>query len=279
MKRIWRLGLAVIAALPLVAWGGACPAVTRIGFSDLGYSAFRGPNGDLGGISVDVAKELARRTGCNFEYLWFPRQRLFAELEAGRVDLTMGAVRAPERDAYANFLPYAYVQYDLILARKDKQQFTSLADFVARGTGRLNITRGMKYDPDIETQLEVLAGAGRLEVVNDFETVFVKLGMGRADGTLATPPIYSRYLHATGAGKVALDVLPLPESAARFIGIYASRKSVTAELRQQIAGALKALVGEQAVPVIYGRYFDEVTVKRIFRLGAAPLLNGLADGE
>src|SRR5471032_926364 len=133
--------------------------------------------------------------------------------------MTLAALRTPERDAYASFLPYAYLQYDLILEEPAGRHYASLSDFVARGTGRLNVTRGMAYDAAVETQLALLAAAGRLEVVSDFETVFGKLEMGRADGTLATPPIYARHLKARRF-KAPLSVIPLLESTARFTGVY-----------------------------------------------------------
>jgi len=188
------------------------------------------------------------------------------------------ALRTPERDAYASFLPYAYLQYDLILAEPAGRHYASLSDFVARGTGRLNVTRGMAYDAAVETQLALLAAAGRLEVVSDFETVFGKLEMGRADGTLATPPIYARHLKARRF-KAPLSVIPLLESTARFTGVYLSKKTLGADLRGRYAAAVKAMVADQVVPVLYARYFDDATVKRIFRQGPAPLLEALASPD
>lgn len=262
------LGLSAAHAAP------GCPAVTRIGLSDLGYTAFR-EGRKIGGISVDVAHELSRRTGCKFEFLWFPRQRLFVELEAGRIDMTMAALRTPERDVYANYLPYAYLQYDLILADTAGRRYDSLTDFVEHGAGRLNVTRGMTYDAAVETQLALLASAGRLEVVNDFETVFGKLEMGRAAGTLATPPIYGKYLKSEGL-KGRASVIPMPESTPRFTGVYLSKKTVPDAVRLRYAAALKAMVTEQVIPALYAKYFDDATIKRTFRQGTAPLLNSLS---
>jgi polar amino acid transport system substrate-binding protein len=84
----------------------------------------------------------------------------------------------------------------------------------------------MTYDAAVETQLALLASAGRLEVVNDFETVFGKLEMGRAAGTLATPPIYTKYLKSAYFKDRAL-VIPMPETTSRFAGAYLSKKNIT----------------------------------------------------
>ncbi|NGZ85048.1 substrate-binding periplasmic protein [Duganella aceris] len=282
MRRSKHTRIVVIAGL-WVSLSGAhagteCPPVTRVGLSDLGYSSFREANGKIGGISVDVVNEIARRTGCKFEFLWFPRQRLFVELEAGRIDMTMAALRTPERDVYARYLPYAYLQYDLVLSNTPGRPYTSLGDFVARGTGRLNVTRGMNYDAAVETQLSLLAAAGRLEVVNDFETVFGKLEMGRADGTLATPPIYTKYLKS-GNLKDRTSVITLPEATPRFTGVYLSKKTVSTAARMRYAAALKTMVSEQVLPALYAKYFDDATVKRLARQANGPLLAALSAPE
>lgn len=258
---------------PAACAATACPALTRVGVSDLGYTSYR-ENGRITGIAIDLVNELARRTGCRFEFQWYPRQRLFVELEAGRIDMAMGSLRTPQRDVYASYLPYAYLQYDLIVRAPDGQRYSSLSDFVARGSGRLNVTRGLVYDTAVETQLALLASAGRLEVVNDFETVFGKLEMGRADGTLATPPIYGRYMKLHRLHGIA--VIPLPEATPRFTGIYVSKKTIVPAVRVRYAAVLKTMVGEQYVSGLYGHYFDEATVKRTFRQGPAPLQAALS---
>jgi polar amino acid transport system substrate-binding protein len=271
------LGIAALyCCLPSAEAGAVCPPVTRVGLSDLGYSSYR-ENGRIVGIAVDVINEMARRSGCKFEFQWYPRQRLFVELEAGHIDMAMGAFRTPERDAYARHLPYAYLQYDLILREPAGQTYASLSDFVEKGSGRLNVTRGLVYDPAIETQLALLAAAGRLEVVNDFETVFGKLEMGRAEGTVATAAIYGKYLKD---GKLKRSVVvPIAEATPRFTGIYVSKSTVPTRTRQFYASVLKGIVAEQIVLGFYARYIDEATIKRTFKPGVGPLVSSLSTPE
>ena len=276
MTSLLRRALAACVCLPCLAWS-ACPPTTRIGLSDLGYASYR--NGEaVEGISVDVGRELARRTGCPVEFVWLPRSRLFLELAAGHVDLTLGAIRSAERDSYASYLPYAYVKFDLVMTRRVAGHYESLADFAARSQARLNLTRGMQYGMELDTALSAFKDSGRLEIVNDFDAVFNKIRLGRADATLATPPIYMHHIkrlpHPTD-----IVVLPLSELRPQFIGLYASKKSVTAEQLQAYVGALKAMVAERSLPAIYGKYFDEAMVKEIFRLGPAPLAAALANPE
>lgn len=250
-----------------------CPPLTRVGVSDLGYSSYRTEAG-VAGISVDIANEIARRTGCKVSFLWFPRGRLFVELEAGRIDLTLGAIHTSARDVFATFLPYAFVQYDLVLSTRVAGHFSGLADFVAHSTARLNVTRGIQYGAAIEAELATLAKAGRLELVNDFDTVFSKLAMGRADGTLASPPIYTSHLRRA-AMEASVTIVPLPESPPQFVGIYASRKTVPAELLDAYAGALRAIVADKTIVAIYTNYMGDAVTRQVFKPGITPLLGAI----
>lgn len=272
MKKALVMSVSLMVGAQAAA-NAACPALTRVGVSDLGYSSFRTDTG-FAGISVDVAGELARRTGCKVSFLWFPRGRLFVELEAGRIDLTLGAIRTPERDVYASYLPYAYVQYDLILSKRVTGRYNGLADFVARGTGRLNVTRGLQYGAAIEAELATLAKAGRLELVNDFETVFSKLELGRADGTLASPPIYTSHLRRTGL-EDAVTITSLPESPPQYIGVYASKKTVSGEALAAYTAATRALVADRTILAIYTKYMGEPTTRQVFRPGLPALMSAL----
>ncbi len=188
--------------------------------------------------------------------------------------MTLGALRLPERDAYAVHIPYAYLQYDLILSKRERRQYVSLADFVQHGDGRLNLTRGVKYDAAIESQLELLNAAGRVELVNDFETVFNKVDMGRADGTLASAAIYTKYLRAERF-KNRMMVIPLPESAPRLAGIYISRHTTSTAARANYLAAVKSMVADQAVQALYARYFDDAAMRRMFQSGPAMLVDAL----
>lgn len=272
MKKALILSISLLLGAHAAA-DAACPALTRVGISDLGYSSFRTETG-VGGISVDVANELARRTGCKISFLWFPRGRLFVELEAGRIDMTLGAVRTAERELYASYLPYAYVQYDLVLSKRVQGRYNSLADFVARGSAHLNVTRGVQYGAAIEAELAALDKAGRLELVNDFDTVFSKLELGRTDGTLASPPIYTSHLRRAGL-ESAVTITALPESPPQFIGVYLSRKTIPGEALIAYTAAVRGLVADRAILGIYANYMGEPTTRQLFRPGLPALLSAI----
>jgi polar amino acid transport system substrate-binding protein len=262
---LW-LASAMATAMPL----DECPSNTAAGVSDLGLSSFR-LDGKLTGAGVDLLQELAQRTACPLTISWYPRGRLLAELAAGRLDITPSAARTPERDRDAQFVPYVFTQFELLLTGPGATQYASLADFVNRSKARLNIVRGLYFTPDVLVQLERLRRANRLEEVADFDTLFRKLARGRAEGTIAPPLIYLRYFKAQERGSLFSSSV-VPESTPTLVGIYLSRKSLPDSTRRAYALALRAMVEDGTVLRIYSNYVDADTLKRLFPGGVKAVL-------
>jgi polar amino acid transport system substrate-binding protein len=263
--------LALAAQLaPAAAY--VCPAVTRVGLSDLGYASYR-EDGQYRGAAVDLVAELGRRTGCRFAFEWYPRGRLFAEFSANRIDMVMSSLADAERDRAGRWMPYGYTQFELVLSRRTGSGYASLADFVERGTGRLNITRGVYYPPAVLLQLERLQQAGRLEYVNDFDTAFRKMRAGRADGTLAPPVIHLWHSQRLGMSE-DLVRYDMPESPRSIAGAYASRANLPPELQQAFAMAFRAMAADGTVQAIYARHLGAEVTKHIFAGGMRDVLDG-----
>ncbi|MGV7208235.1 substrate-binding periplasmic protein [Oxalobacteraceae bacterium A2-2] len=264
----------LLFAAQAVAAGLPCPTVLRAGVSDLGYAAYQ-ENGQLRGTSVDIIAELGRRTGCRFQVDWYPRSRLYLQYEAGRIDLAMASSRNEERDHYGRFIPYTYTTFELLLEhQKDSGHYTSLADFAERGSGRLNVTRGIYYPPEVEAQFERLRLSGRLEYVNDYDIVFKKISAGRAEGTLA-PPVIS-LLHMQRYGLAArMAAMPVAETPRRLIGVYAARATVPEPLYHALAGVLHDMVVDGTVQKIHARHLGAEVSKRIYAGGIGEILDAL----
>ena len=275
-RRLFLLLCPLLACLPARGAQTPCPPLTRIGLSDVGFSSVRTEKG-FEGIAVDIFQEVARRTGCKIEFAWYPRGRLFVELEAGRVDLAPGSVRSAARDAVAHFIPYTYTQFELVLSKRLPGHFNSLSDFVARSKGKLNITRGVPHGAAVDALIATLEQQGRLEVVSDYETVFNKIAATRADGTLATPTIYQEHLRRMQM-ESRVTLLALPESPPQFVGVYASNKTVDGDTYALFARTLRAIALERLVVGYYGKYFAEAKVRQIFKPGLPGIASAIDEG-
>jgi polar amino acid transport system substrate-binding protein len=260
-----RLLPAVLSAVTLLlaslAPAQACQNVARVGVSELGYASYQ--NGSqVEGISVDLVKEMARRAGCKVEFVWFPRDRLLIEYSSDRIDIAMAALRTPQVDKLAQFLPYGYTQYELLLPRR--AGVTTLADYIDGGSGTLVAHRGQTFTPVIRAQLARLDKAGRLEWQSDFDALFKRVAASRNDATIATPAV-SLWYRKRIANADELMAFEMSEGPRQFVGMYLSRKNLPAASRKALATALRSIVEDGTLLKIYGSYLDEATVKRLFR--------------
>ena len=249
----------------------AC-APAEVGLSDLGYSSYR-DGATIRGVHVDVLAEMHKRTGCDFNLHWYPHGRLFAQFLNNELELTGAALRTAERDQHGIWLPYTYTHFELVLLNKSAGKFHSLADFVARSTARLNVTRGITYTAETQAQLDRLQQLGRLEYVNDYGVVFRKILAGRAEGTLAPPTIH--VMHQRQFGMIGkMRATTISESPRNMVGMYVSNKVPAATL-QQYAEALRGMIADGTVQKIYERYLGEEITRQIFIHGTHELLAAL----
>ena len=265
---------ALLAALPRAAAANDCPPLTKVGVSDLGYASYQ-VEGKNAGASVDIIGELARRSGCQLQIVWYPRGRMLNDFEAGRIDVAMGSVHTDARDQYASFMPYSYTQFTLLLSTRVATKYASLAEFIDRGTERLNLARGVVYSPDINAQLTRLAGSDRVELVNDFDVVFRKIMARRADATIAPAIIYAMHLKRLGIADQVV-ALPIPEGPRQLVGMYVSHKSVAPTARALFAATLRAMVEDGTTRAIYGRYLDPGAMKVLFKDGLREIVDAIS---
>lgn len=272
-----RLTAHVLAAwLPLAGAQGAvadaaCPPAT-VGVSELGYSSYL--DGDtIRGSSIDVLREVQRRSGCKLTLRWYPRSRLYAQFFNQQLDLAGASARTPERDRHGVFLPYTYTRFELVLLKRHGGSFRSLAEFVEHSTARLNITRGIAYTPDTQRQLDRLQQQGRLEYVNDYTVVFRKIVAGRADGTLAPASIHLMHQRQFGlAGK--MRAATVAEAPRLLVGLYVSKK-MPAPVVRRYADALRSIVLDGATQKFYEGYIGAEATRRLYSDGVRAILDAL----
>ncbi|AKU23416.1 transporter substrate-binding domain-containing protein [Massilia sp. MB5] len=264
----------LLAASITCAAGAApvlCPERTVVGISDLGYSSYQ-QDGELRGAGVEVMREVGRRTRCTMKFSWFPRSRLFAQLENDRIDMTVSSVRSPERDRTGQFVPYVYTQFELLLSTRVAGSFTSLSDFVERSDARLNVVRGMVYSSDVAALLDKLAQAGRIEYVPDFDVVFRKIAASRADGTLAPPVIYMWHLGRLGIA-AQVRTLAVPESPRQLAGLYLSQHNLSSDVRNAYAQTIRAMLEDGTILRIYERNIGAAATRRLYAGGMREILD------
>lgn len=197
----------LLAGALCLAWGMAtavraaptCPdrAIT-VAFYDTGV-LFDGDSGEStggfggSGIDVDLLRELKRRSGCRFEGLRMTRARIWAELEAGRVDMTPSGIATPEREKLYAFAPYILLKHTVFMLKGQPAHPASLAEFQAQTKLRWGAVRGYRHTPAYDAALDQARAQGRVvEATNDAQLLRL-LAEGTVDAVVGQPFVIHRY--------------------------------------------------------------------------------------
>lgn len=150
---------------------------------------------DRNGLDWDVAEELRRRSGCRFEYEVMPRARIWRELEAGRLDITLSAIATPERDRVYWFLNYIQLKQYVLLSPKLPAAIDSMDGFIQAGAPwRWAIVRSYSTSAYYDPLVVQLAAKGRVVEVPEEDFLFRLLGQDRVAGIFSTPMVYRQKL-------------------------------------------------------------------------------------
>ena len=106
MRCIFSLYLAIAMFGGMPAWAGCSKEFTIVYFNSEPYH-FDTPDGTVKGLDADILRDILSLAGCTSHFTRMPLKRAFSALEAGLVDIAMGASLTKEREAYARFsIPY-----------------------------------------------------------------------------------------------------------------------------------------------------------------------------
>jgi len=252
--KLWRgLMLLVVLLAPAgAAWAEACNKTIRW-YDDPPY-AFRGKDGTLQGLDVDLARTALQRMDCSATFVEMPWARALIELEAGRLDILPGALRRPERERFAYFSRPTNRSPNVLFIGKlaaQRYQIRELADVM--GTRfRLGAQIGVAYGPAYDSLLKEPDFASRLSLITSRRGAWKMIGLNRLDGLIADE----------ASGLVELKELGLTHAVAKTrlvvsgdASMFAlSKRAVSPEFVARFDHALDAMIGDGQYRRIRQRY-------------------------
>jgi len=188
----WR-GQTVLAASPTPAAHAEQTRVLRGGWYPwypYQYQENAGRIDLLTGLDVELVRAVLQRAGIAVSYEEVPWAQHQLDLESGRRDIAAGAVRNPEREAYAYFsAPYRTETMVLYVRGGEAQRnrFGSVPEMLEsfRRTGfRLGIVSGFDYGPEVEAAMRDPAGPLDARAVGTDAENFSRLITRQIDGLL-----------------------------------------------------------------------------------------------
>jgi len=252
--KLWRglMLLVVLMAQAGAAWAEACSKTIRW-YDDPPY-AFRGKDGTLQGLDVDLARTALQRMDCHATFVEMPWARALIELEAGRLDILPGALRKPERERFAYFSRPTNRSPNVLFVGKlaaQRYQIRELADVM--GTQfRLGAQIGVAYGPAYDTLLKEPDFASRLSLITSRRGAWKMIGLNRLDGLIADEASGLVELKELGLTNVVAQTRLVVSGDASMFAL--SKRAVSPEFVARFDRALDAMMGDGQYRRIRQRY-------------------------
>ncbi|WDP91626.1 MAG: amino acid ABC transporter substrate-binding protein [Desulfobacter sp.] len=198
------------------------------------------------GIDVDIARELGRRIGVEFDIRLMPWKRLLTNLKKGQLDAGMSLFKTDERESYAIFThPIHYSTFVLFVEKGREFNYTTVSDLYGK---RIMIEAGFSVGDEFDRAV----AARKIQIQEVFKSagVFQFLIKGRYDAFVNNLEVTLYKLNNDSKlSKYAsrITYLPRPVKArggAYFVLSKQGRLKNKDALSRTIAGHLKAMEGE-----------------------------------
>lgn len=216
--------------------------------------SMRQSGGEIVGINIDLVRTALARMGCQVRLLEMPFARALSELEAGRLDILPGALRRPEREAYAHFALDRWHSRNMLFAHVEAQPIWpqhKLAEILVSGF-RLGVQLGVSYGPEYAELSRDQNFVRLLEKSGSRRNLWQMLKLRRIDGLIADELTARQEIQALGLGEVVrmTEVVASDESS----GFAFSKKTVDAAFVARFNQATEAMQKDGSYQVIVQKY-------------------------
>ena len=231
----------VAASLLMLAVHAHASCAKTLAWSEDPPHTMRLPDGRVGGVEIELHRELLGLMGCELQLAELPFARALVALRQGEVDVIPATLARPEREAYAHFSrPLLQLRNVLFVRKPDlpPTQRQRLAGLVDAGW-RLGGQTGVAYGSEFVALLEHPMRRGAVVQVPYRRSLWQMLARHRVDGVLANELTGVHELQQLG-----LQDLIVPSELALAVergGSAWSRASTEAEFVERFNAALQTL--------------------------------------
>lgn len=147
-----------------------------------------------GGIDDDLQQELARRSGCRFETMVWPRARTWTSLRTGELDMAGSGIPTPERDAYTWIFPYILEDNVVVLGPQVPAHVHSFEAFIRQPGLTFGGVRSYRYSPYYDRYVDTLIASRRWHEAVDPGALYRMFTVPRFDAFITNPILYLYYV-------------------------------------------------------------------------------------
>jgi polar amino acid transport system substrate-binding protein len=202
-----------------------CSAPVRVALFEFGLLYKASTNY---GVDTLLLDEIHKRTGCEFQRVVLPRNRIWAELQNGSLALATGAIPTPERKAYGFLLPYLKSRNQILIRKNVAAPIQTLSD-LENSKLRMGVVRGFRHEATYDELITRLAAKDRVVKAADVSEDMRLFDEGIVDAIFSQPIVFGEYFSQDYlAAKAEFRDFALKDEVS--IGaLILSRKSFTAD--------------------------------------------------
>jgi polar amino acid transport system substrate-binding protein len=221
------------------------------------------------GADHQLVHLLQKRTGCAMKMVVLPRNRVWAEMKAGRLDIATAVIATPERLAYAHILPYLETRNVVLLRTAIADKAMDMASLEQSGF-RMGLVRGFHHEPSYDRLIVRLREQGRIVEAADVQENLRFLLRGMVDAVVSQPIVYRVYLNdAQLRDDIVLRDWAPPQEAS-VGGLMLSRSSFTPDQAEHWSKLLNSLIKDGNLAKIFAKYLSPTEANHLVYAGPRP---------
>ncbi|MES2319881.1 MAG: transporter substrate-binding domain-containing protein [Pseudomonadota bacterium] len=234
-----------------------------VAFYDHGALNSLQADGHWRGIDTDVVNELARRTGCQLTLVLESRVRIWTMLKSGRLDMTVSGIATPERETYAQFIPYLASRNYVLLSKEVEPNVQSLEALAADTRYKVAAVKSFRHGPTLDAWLATLRAQGRVYDAVDVTALMRLVKSGRVHAVIALETSWVPWRAETAAaGLRVMDWAPMDPVIG---GLVLSRKRIPGDTVILFANALAAMRRDGTLEAIFVRHMGAAQAPAMLR--------------
>lgn len=256
MKKLFCAILLIGAAL-----GYAGPALSQgaktidVAFYEAGYFNSNGK-----GIDRDVIEEIKNRGGYSFNYVEWPRVRIWSELENGQLAMSVSGLQTAARDKFAYFVPYIKQPNKALVTNA---KYKTAESVVSDKGARIAVVRGFKHGDFFDTMIDKMRANGGVIEVPTIHNLFLMLQAGeRIDLVVSQPAFYAKELKDLGMeSKVVIYDWDSANSNPLKLSLILSKAKFTEQDAAKMKEIIASMKKDGTLKKIFAKYLSPQDVE------------------
>jgi len=232
---------------------GACTDIYRVAVNESEPLYFRSDRTDsFSGLTQDVLRELEIRTGCKFEPVVFNRSKVYAEMQAFRVDLVLVTIRNPIYDKVAEFLPIATTMREVLISRSQLRAHKSFTSVINDPKIRFIVLPGVSF-LFLATESHQLEKEGRFLTTTSLQSAYDLLARSNIYAAVQPEFVHNYFISKKKLGDEFVRI-PDPLSTFEIGAYYVSKKDHPMKSIFQVKTAFKKMTADGTWKKLIDKY-------------------------